>query len=207
MPEATLTPKDAERFWGHVDCGQPDECWQWTRAFTGKCAKDAPGYGQFRWRHLSLRAHRVAWVLGNGLTDYPPPETVIMHKCDNPACCNPRHLVAGTHLENMRDCRAKGRSQALQATHCPKGHAYDADNTAYRPNGWRRCKKCCGYTGGLRGTPRISDERRAAIFASIAAGMRGRKLAKAHGISSATGWKLQQEAQATPSLSPSNHGA
>lgn len=34
---------------------------------------------------------------------------VIMHKCDNPACCNPDHLVAGSQKDNLDDMRSKGR--------------------------------------------------------------------------------------------------
>jgi hypothetical protein len=37
-------------------------------------------------------------------------EDVIMHTCDNPSCCNPKHLVVGTHAANVADRVAKRRS-------------------------------------------------------------------------------------------------
>jgi hypothetical protein len=31
------------------------------------------------------------------------------HSCDNPSCCNPSHIFAGTQADNLADMTAKGR--------------------------------------------------------------------------------------------------
>jgi len=60
-----------------------------------------------------IRSHRVAYELYVGPivpiegADYRG--TCVMHKCDNPACVNPEHLMLGTHLDNMTDKMQKGR--------------------------------------------------------------------------------------------------
>jgi hypothetical protein len=60
-------------------------------------------------------AHRYAWMLSNGPV---PDEKEICHTCDNRACCNPHHLYAGTHQQNMADMVTRGR-QAF-----PKGERH-----------------------------------------------------------------------------------
>jgi hypothetical protein len=53
-----------------------------------------------------VTASRVAWELMNGVI---PDGYDVMHKCDNPPCCNPNHLKLGTHLQNMADMKEKKR--------------------------------------------------------------------------------------------------
>lgn len=98
-----------ERFWKYVDKRGPDECWEW-QAF-----RDEHGYG-----HLStesskhMPAHRYSYEIHHG----PIPDGLdICHKCDNPPCCNPVHLFAGTEKDNMADMVAKGRSRLRNRSH------------------------------------------------------------------------------------------
>lgn len=34
---------------------------------------------------------------------------VVRHECDNPRCINPQHLVGGTQVDNMQDCKTRQR--------------------------------------------------------------------------------------------------
>lgn len=80
----------------------PQECWEWPGP-VDKC-----GYGRVMSRGVRDFLHRVVW---RGLHGEIPSGMVIMHRCDNPACCNPHHLVLGTPEDNWEDMRRKGRNR------------------------------------------------------------------------------------------------
>lgn len=68
--------------------------------------RDSFGYGRMK-AFGQDRAHRVAFVVANG----PLPKGArVRHRCDNPPCCEPQHLLHGTPAENSRDMVERGRS-------------------------------------------------------------------------------------------------
>lgn len=60
------------------------------------------GYGSKRDRQAKRTdyVHRQVWVQVNGPI---PVGLEVMHRCDNPPCYNPKHLILGTHADNMAD--------------------------------------------------------------------------------------------------------
>jgi hypothetical protein len=93
-----LTKADVSRFWSKVARVGLNDCWVWT------CGCGSGGYGAFRAGVRMLRANRVAYVICKGDT-----ELQVLHTCNNPPCCNPAHLYAGTDKDNMRQCSRDGR--------------------------------------------------------------------------------------------------
>jgi hypothetical protein len=105
--------QQAARFWAKVDkSAGPEGCW----LYMGFRKWD--GYGWLGRRIPGrkcgyITAHRYSWTLTHGT---PAEGEHILHKCDNPPCCNPLHLRLGTHAENMRDMRLKGRGRGGKLT-------------------------------------------------------------------------------------------
>lgn len=95
-------PSPEERFWAKVDIRGEDECWPWKASVRRK----DEGYGAFWMNGRHHPSNRIALQLSG--VDVPE-NMVACHKCDNPRCCNPRHLFVGTPLQNNDDKVLKGR--------------------------------------------------------------------------------------------------
>lgn len=96
-----LTSSDIPRFWEKVAIRSPLDCWEWQAA-----TLQSGGYGAFRLNGQTKRAHRVAYFLAKGNLD---PTLELLHKCNNPRCCNPNHLVQDTHAANLSQAGAEGK--------------------------------------------------------------------------------------------------
>lgn len=78
-------------------------CWKWKGSSSGKKFN----YGKITFHGKSYSAHRLSYEIYIGKI---PDGMLVMHKCDNPECTNPDHLILGTHVDNKRDQIKKGRA-------------------------------------------------------------------------------------------------
>lgn len=89
-------------FWERVNIKGEDDCWDWTGATTGR----DKNYGTVVIGSKHIYTHRLAYKLKNGELI---KGLVIRHTCNNPICCNPKHLIQGTFKENTHDALDAGR--------------------------------------------------------------------------------------------------
>lgn len=92
-----ISKKRIEHLWSRVK--KTKKCWNWTGC------TNSEGYGQFKINGKLYKTHRIVYYLYDG-----QPKGIVMHTCDNPKCCNPKHLIDGTMAENSKDMVQKGRA-------------------------------------------------------------------------------------------------
>jgi hypothetical protein len=126
--------------WDKVERGLWNQCWPWKGYVSG-------GYGRLDIDGVEgVRAHRAAYIAANpdcglSLREDGSREKYVLHRCDNPVCCNPRHLFIGSHDDNMADKKAKGRSKIWRdSTKTPRAK-FTADDVF-----WIRLQKKYGAT-------------------------------------------------------------
>ena len=106
-----------------------DDCIPWPGpTLQGPDGEDR-GYGRLKHGGKTQYAHRLAVEA--------PPDSVVMHTCDNPNCVNPRHLRVGTTLDNNRDRDEKGRTSKGESHHTTKLSEDDVRGIRWlREQGW-----------------------------------------------------------------------
>lgn len=140
------------RFWakvnkaGPIPAHRPDlgPCWLWA------AAKDIGGYGAWGVGSLKdgtrrvVKTHRSTFEAVHGAV---PNELEIDHLCRVSECCNPAHLEAVTHAENVIRGAAPQALRDLYAsrTTCDRGHPMSGTNVRLLERGkhiTRICRAC-----------------------------------------------------------------
>lgn len=134
MPKGSRVTDLLEHFDSKLIVGHPDDHWSLDTY------RDESGY-----HVISVgggrkdRGHRVSYELFVGAI---PRGFVVDHLCVTEWCCNPAHLEAVTHGDNIR------RSYSI----CDHGHdLINPANYYQRSNGGRICKPCNDRRNAARG--------------------------------------------------------
>jgi len=98
--------------WAKIERRGENECWN----YMGHLDKD--GYGRIDYGGKKILTHRLIYefTFGKILN-----QLQVLHHCDNPRCCNTKHLFLGTQVDNIKDMILKNRHRGAAGeknSHC-----------------------------------------------------------------------------------------
>jgi len=179
MPIKILA-RDLEWLRGQTTLNNETGCWEW------RLTKERPPllpYGRCYFGKKYRLAHRVAWEIVNGPV---PVEMCILHRCDNPPCCNPIHLFLGTRTDNVIDRDAKGR-MAKGERHGFKKHP---EKWSRGNAHWTRLRPDAVLCGEKNGNAKLTKEKASAIISLYGLGIAVNQLASQFGVGCSTIYRV-----------------
>lgn len=110
-PPNSSFDSDVRRFRDRTDTsGGPDACWPMIAHSVGRRVTESRSAIRVKFQGRMWSAPRLALALEG----WVPNELFACHHCDNPLCVNPRHIYAGTAMENAQDTRRRGRLKVFR---------------------------------------------------------------------------------------------
>lgn len=94
-----------EKITSKIKVDTKTSCWNW------QGHKKNNGYGQIGYKYKDCYVHRIMWLIVYGFM----PTECVLHKCDNPSCCNPAHLFLGSQQDNIEDMVKKHRRKGIKS--------------------------------------------------------------------------------------------
>ncbi len=156
IPE--LSAKTVQALWSRVE-KRSNGCWE----YVGGRNRN---YGTITINNKSYLVSRVVYKMHYSID---PGEMLVLHRCDNPPCCNPEHLFLGTTQDNVRDRCEKGRT----------GDMSKRDLSIYA-------------RGEKQGSAKLTADKVREIRQRKANGETTRKLARDFEVAQATVWRVVQ---------------
>lgn len=178
---------------------------------------DNGDYPRVHVNNVKMYAHRWVYEQIWGVTlprssEKGPGDVVVMHRCDNPPCVRPDHLILGTPAANTRDAVEKKRMRGNPrpvGRHGPgftgKGKISDADAAVIRKrvaDGETQTSVALDYgvsgatishivrshthTGTQHGNRRLSDRQYGEIRRLVLFGAKKSDVARAYGVTPTT---------------------
>lgn len=95
-----------DRIKKNVSINADTGCWEWQKY------RNEAGYGRITYNGVKWSVHRLSYMVFVG----PVEGNLILHRCDNPCCCNPKHLYAGNHSDNHKDVIRRDRRDKTRHT-------------------------------------------------------------------------------------------